>query len=46
MEKPSQECQHYAMDIQPLLGKNERVLEPFPIGRPPNRGFEHAIDIE
>jgi hypothetical protein len=46
MEKPSQECQHYPVDIQALLGKHERVFEPFPVGRPPDRGFEHVIELE
>jgi hypothetical protein len=46
MEKPSQECQHYPMDIQALLGKHERVFEPLPVGRPPDRGFEHVIELE
>jgi hypothetical protein len=46
MENPSQECQHYPVDIQALLGKHERVFEPFPVGRPPDRGFEHVIDLE
>jgi hypothetical protein len=29
-----------------LLGKHERVFEPFPVGRPPERGFEHVIELE
>jgi hypothetical protein len=46
MEKPSHDRQHYHADIQALLGKHERVFEPFPVGIPPNRGFEHVIEIE
>jgi hypothetical protein len=46
MEKPSQDHQHYPVDIQALLGKHERVFEPFPAGRPPDRGFEHVIELE
>ena len=34
------------MDIQPLFGNRERVFEPLPVGIPPDRGFDHAIEIE
>ena len=46
MEKPSQECHHYLVDIQALLGKKDKVFEPLPIGRPLERGFEHVIELE
>jgi hypothetical protein len=36
MQKPSQDCQHYYADIHALLGKNDKVFKPLPIGRPPN----------
>jgi hypothetical protein len=34
------------VDIQAFLGKNESLFEPFPVGIPPDRGFDHAIEIE
>jgi hypothetical protein len=34
------------VEIQELLGKHERVFEPLPVGRPPDRGFEHVIELE
>ena len=46
MEKPSQGRQHYPADIQTLLRNHERVFEPFLVGRPPDRGFEHVIELE
>jgi hypothetical protein len=46
MQKPLQDYQHYHVDIQALLGKNDRVVEPLPAGRPPDRGFEHVIELE
>jgi hypothetical protein len=29
-----------------LLGKHERFFEPLSVGIPPNRGFEHVIELE
>jgi hypothetical protein len=46
MEKPSEECQHYLVEIQALFGKHERVFEPLPTRRPSDRGFEHVIELE
>jgi hypothetical protein len=46
MEKPSWDHENYPIDIHALLGKHERVFEPFPVGRPPDRGFEHVIELE
>jgi hypothetical protein len=46
MENPSQDHYHYHADIHAFLGKHERVFEPFPAGRPPNRGFEPVIELE
>jgi hypothetical protein len=46
MDNPSHDLQHYPMDIQEFLGNHERVFEPLPTGRPPDRGFEHAIELE
>jgi hypothetical protein len=39
-------CQHYPMDVHKLLGKNDKVFEKIPLGVPPDRGFEHTIDLE
>jgi hypothetical protein len=46
MQNPSQDCQHYHVDIQALLGKHDRVFKPLPAGRPHDRGFEHVIELE
>jgi hypothetical protein len=46
MEKPSQYFQHYHADIQAFPGKHERVFEQFPVGIPPDRGFEHVIELK
>jgi hypothetical protein len=32
------------VDIQIFPGKHERVFEPFPVGIPLDRGFEHVIE--
>jgi hypothetical protein len=34
------------MDIQSLLGKHDKAFGPLPVGRPPDRGFEHVIELE
>jgi hypothetical protein len=39
-------CQHYSQDIQRILGKHEKVFGKIPPGKPPDRGFEHTIDLE
>jgi hypothetical protein len=46
MQNPSQDHQHYHVDIQVLLGKHDKVFGPLPVGRPPDRGFEHVIELE
>jgi hypothetical protein len=46
MQKPSQDHQHYHVDIQEFLGKHDKVFGPLPVGRPPDRGFEHIIELE
>jgi len=46
MENPSHELQHYLVDIHALFGNRERVFEPLPAGIPPDRGFDHVIEIE
>jgi hypothetical protein len=46
MENPSHEFQHYLVDIHALFGNRERVFEPLPAGIPPDRGFDHVIELE
>jgi hypothetical protein len=46
MEKPSQDRQHYHGDILTLIEKHDKVFRPLPAGRPPDRGFEHVIELE
>jgi hypothetical protein len=36
----------YHPDIKRILHKHKRVLEPIPLGQPPDRGFEHIIILE
>jgi hypothetical protein len=37
---------HYSQDIQRILGKHEKVFGKIPLGKPPDKGFEHTIEIE
>jgi hypothetical protein len=46
MQNPSQDHQHYHVDIQEFLGKHDKVFTPLPVVRPPDRGFEHVIESE
>jgi hypothetical protein len=45
-QKPSDNNQQYHVDIQTLLSKHDRVFGEIPPGRPPDRGFEHTIELE
>jgi hypothetical protein len=36
----------YPPNIQRILHKHKRVFEPIPPGKPPDRGFEHIIELE
>ena len=36
----------YRPNIQRILHKHKRVFEPIPPGKPPDRGFEHIIELE
>jgi hypothetical protein len=38
--------QHHHVDIQVLLSKHDKVSGQIPPGRPPDRGFEHTIELE
>lgn len=37
---------HYHVDIQVVLDKHSKVFGEIPPGRPPERGFEHVIELE
>ena len=38
--------QQFSADIQALLNKHDRVFGNIPPSRPPDRGFEHIIELE
>jgi hypothetical protein len=38
--------QHHLVDIQSLLRKHNHIFGDIPLGRPPERGFEHIIELE
>jgi hypothetical protein len=38
--------EHYHPQIRELLSQYDLVFGPIPLGRPPNRGFEHTIELE
>jgi hypothetical protein len=44
--KDSEGREHYHPQIRELLGQYESVFGPIPPGRPPDRGFEHMIELE
>ena len=37
---------HYHTDIQDLLSRHDKVFGQIPPGRPPDKGFEHTIELE
>jgi ribosomal protein L31 len=37
---------HYSHDIQKIIDSHNKVFEPIPPGAPPDRGFEHIIELE
>ena len=37
---------HYTREIQEILNQNHKVFGLIPLGVPPNRGFEHIIELE
>jgi hypothetical protein len=45
-EKPSDNSHQYHTNIQTLSSKHDRVFVQIPPGRPPDRGFEHTIELE
>jgi hypothetical protein len=44
-QKDSKYRQQYHIDIKNLLGRHQQVFEEIPPRRPPNRGFEHTIEL-
>jgi hypothetical protein len=43
----TQEKHHsYSCDIQRIIDKHRKVFGPIPLGKPPDRGFEHIIELE
>jgi hypothetical protein len=36
----------YSHDIQRIIDTHNKVFEPIPPGKPPDRGFEHIIELE
>jgi hypothetical protein len=45
-QKDSKDRQQYYIEIENLLGQHQQVFEAIPPGRPPDRGFEHTIELE
>jgi hypothetical protein len=37
---------HYSQDIQKIIDRHNKVFELIPLGAPPDRGFEHIIELE
>jgi hypothetical protein len=37
---------HYSPEIQRIIDRHSKVFEPIPPGAPPDRGFEHIIELE
>jgi hypothetical protein len=37
---------HYAPKIKRIMDRHNKVFEPIPPGAPPDRGFEHIIELE
>jgi hypothetical protein len=37
---------HYSPEIQRIIDKHSKVFGPIPPGAPPDRGFEHIIELE
>jgi hypothetical protein len=37
---------HYAPEIQRIIDKHSKVFGSIPLGAPPNKGFEHIIELE
>ena len=44
--KPPDNNTQHLVDIQALLQKHKKVFRDLPVGRLPDRGFEHIIELE
>ena len=44
--KPPDEATQHPTDIEALLQKHKVVFKELPTSRPPDRGFEHIIELE
>jgi hypothetical protein len=45
MEKSHEGNKTYPPDIDKIIHKNKKVFEPIPPGKPPDRWFEHIIEL-
>jgi hypothetical protein len=45
-QRDSNGQQKYLTEIKTLLGRHQQVFGSIPPGRPPDRGFEHTIELE
>jgi hypothetical protein len=46
IQRASYGRQRYHTEIRAMLGKHEQVFGQIPPGKPPDRGFEHTIELE
>ena len=44
--KPSDEATQHPKNIEALLQKHKAIFGDLPVGRPPDRGFVHIIELE
>ena len=44
--KPPDKATQHSTDIEALLQKHKAIFGDLPAGRPPDRGFEHIIELE
>ena len=45
-KKPPDEATQHPADIEALLQKHKAISRDLPVGQPPDRGFEHIIELE
>jgi hypothetical protein len=46
METRNKKPKHYPSNMQIIFHKHKTVFELIPPGQPPDRGFEHIIELE